>query len=183
MLLCCTRYYKIHQRERQSPRPLRGALLHELATLYMYAIFRCSGHAVDRRNRGKVPQIRQQDADLPCQDAKRERIRVQLHTPQRKKLLGGLRWLACEVALVRSPGSGNGRRTARTSWPAWIFNLLITPFCQSQKPFCIGAPKFANLRTTNHRRRRTSDRTMIPRARAPRAKAQCLESESVPPAG
>lgn len=90
MLLCCTRYYKIHQRERQSPRPLRGALLHELATLYMYAIFRCSGHAVDRRNRGKVPQIRQQDADLPCQDAKRERIRVQLHTPQRKKLLGGL---------------------------------------------------------------------------------------------
>jgi len=134
--------------------------LHELAAnIHVCNISLHAKHAVDRRDRGKVPQIPSAGRGLvalPGCNGKGFACSCTLRTPRRKKPLGGL--LAKQIT-----GSGNGlpnRARAHTSWPAWIFlsNLLIPLLCQSQKPFCIGAPKFAKLRTTNHRRRRASDR-------------------------
>lgn len=164
----------IHLQKKITQVRFGAALLHELASLYMYAIFRCSSkHAVDRRNRGKVPQIRQLDhRTLARQDATGKGFRLQLHThqstTQEKPLCGLLAKLPIRFSVRATVG-----RTARPrGLPGFsnMCNLLQFPCSANHKSrFSASASPPQNLlnsRTTNHRRRRASDRRRSRRARA-----------------
>jgi hypothetical protein len=120
MLFCCATSYMIHLQKKITQVRFGTALLHELASLYMYAIFRCSSrHAVDRQNRGKVPQTAglllarmQREKDFACSCTPT--------SPQRKKT----RCVAC----LRSCRS-DFRFGQRFAEPLVLVACLDFPMC------------------------------------------------------
>jgi hypothetical protein len=171
MLFCCATSYMIHLQKKITQVRFGTALLHELASLYMYAIFRCSSrHAVDRQNRGKVPQTAglllarmQREKDFACSCTPTHQS-----TTQENPLCGllaklpirfSVRATVCRTARPRGlPGFSN------------VCNLLQFPCSANHKSrFSASATPPQNLlnsRATNHRGRRASDRRRSRQARA-----------------
>jgi hypothetical protein len=169
-----------------------AALLHDLASLYIYAIFRCSSkHAVDRRNRGKVPQMDRRTLACHTPGCNGKRISPAVAHPPVHNARKTVVWLACEVA-DQIFGSGNGLPNrlwlvlvACLDFPicAIFSNSPALPITKAVSLHRQPPPKFAEFE--NHQPPRTESLrpTSIPASTRASRKAQCLELESVPLAG